>query len=142
MVGILCWSSKHACCTSSHRERPFPQILVLSRWYYTNLFSRFHIQVRLMGNLCLNSGIPWLSNTEGSLCFICKESTETVNHHFIDCPAFKNNYSSLWSNLKTKIINCNQTDGIAMGNFVTNLDSHRKFHCCWEDSTFLLMMLR
>ena len=23
-----------------------------------------------MGNLCLNGGIPWHSNTEGSLCFV------------------------------------------------------------------------
>ena len=45
-------------------------------WFLTDLYpylvSRLHIQVRLMGNLCLNGGIPWLFNTEGSLCFICK----------------------------------------------------------------------
>ena len=28
---------------------------------YPNLVSRLHTQVRLMGNLCLNGGIPWLS---------------------------------------------------------------------------------
>ena len=53
---------------------------------YPDLVSRLHIQIRLMGNLCLNGGIPWLFNTEGSLCFICKENTETVYHHFIECP--------------------------------------------------------
>ena len=94
--------------------------------HYPDLVRRLHIQVRLMGNLCLNGGIPWLSNTEGSLCFMCKENTETVNQHFIYCPALKDNYSSLWSNLKSKIINCNQADGIAMSNFIANLDSHRK----------------
>ena len=70
-----------------------------------------------MGNLCLNGGIPWLSDTEGSLCF----------SHFLDRPTFKDNYSSLWSNLKTKIVNCNQTDGIAMSNFINNLDSQQNF---------------
>ena len=80
-----------------------------------------------MGNLCLNGGIPWLFNAEGFLCFICKESTETVyHHHFIECPPFRDYYSSLWSNLKTKIINFNQTDGITMFDFLANLDPHKK----------------
>ena len=79
-----------------------------------------------MGNLCLNGGIPWLFKAEGSLCFISKENTETIYHHFIECPHFRDNYSSLWSNLKTKIINFNQTDGITMSDFITNLDPHKK----------------
>ena len=41
---------------------------------YLDLVSRLHIQVRLMGNLCLNGGMPWLFNTEGSLCFIAKNT--------------------------------------------------------------------
>ena len=36
------------------------------------------------------------------------------------------NYNSLWSNLKTKIINFNQTDGITISDFKTNLDPHKK----------------
>ena len=75
---------------------------------YPDLVSRLHIPIRPMGNLCLNGGIPWLFNTEGSLCFICKENTETVYHHFIECPSFRDNYSSLWSNLKTKITSFNK----------------------------------
>ena len=55
-----------------------------------------------------------------------QENTETVYHHFIDCPAFMDNYSSLWSNLKTKIISFNQTDGITMSNFITNSDPRKK----------------
>ena len=39
---------------------------------------------------------------------------------------FRDNYSSLWSNLKTKIINFNQTDGISMSDFITNVDPHKK----------------
>ena len=101
-------------------------------WYlaeldlYQDLVSRPHIQSRLMGNLCLNGGLPWLFNTEKSLSFICKENTETVYHHFIECPPFRDDYSSLWSNVKTKIINFNQTDGITMSDFITNLDLHKK----------------
>ena len=109
---------------------------------YLDLVSRLHTHVRLMGNLCLNGGIPWLFKTEGSLCFICKENTETVYHHFNECPPFRNNYNSLWSNLKTKIINFNQTDGITISDFITNLDPHKKFYYCWEGSVSLLMMLQ
>ena len=93
---------------------------------YPDLVSRLQVQIRLMGNLCLNGGILWLLNTEGSLCFICKEYTETVYHHFIECLPFRDNYSSLWSNLKTKIINSNQTIGITMFDFITNLDLRKK----------------
>ena len=32
----------------------------------------------------------------------------------------------LWSNLKLKIINFNQTDGITMFDFITNLNPHKK----------------
>ena len=100
--------------------------------HYLDLISRLHIQVRLMGNLCLNSGIPWLSDTEGSLCFIYKGNTETVNHHFTDCSVFKDNYSSLWSNLRIKSISFNQTDGIAMSNFIPIWIRIKKFYCCWK----------
>ena len=41
-----------------------------------DLVSRLHIQFRLMGNSYLNSGSPWLSNTDGSLRFICKKNTQ------------------------------------------------------------------
>ena len=120
-------------------------------WYladlYLDLVSRLHIQIRLMGNLCLNGGIPWLLNTEGFLCFICKENKETV-YHLIECPPFRDNsrdnYSSLWSNLKTKIINFNQTDGITMSDFITNLDPHKKVLLLLgrENSVSLMMMLQ
>ena len=75
---------------------------------------------------CLNGGVLWLFNTEGYLCFIYKENTEMVYHHFIDCPPFRDNHSSLWYNVKTKIINFSQTDGITMFDFMTNLDLHKK----------------
>ena len=39
---------------------------------------------------------------------------------------FSDNYSSLWFNLKGKIINFNQTDGNPMSDFITNLDLHKK----------------
>ena len=138
MVGILFWSSEHTCYTSLLRKHLSIKILLPSR----PLLGFDQWSIGLMGNLCLNGGVPWLFNTESSLCFIYKENTETVLHHFIECPPFRDNYSSLWSNLKINIINFNQTDGITMSGFITNLDPHKKFYYCWENTVSLLIMLQ
>ena len=37
-----------------------------------------------MGSLGLNGGIPWLRNTKGTLCFICKQENETLSHFLAD----------------------------------------------------------
>ena len=40
------------------------------------------MQKRLMGNFGLNGGVPWLTNTDGELCLLCKESVEDVSHFY------------------------------------------------------------
>ena len=60
-----------------------------------------------------------------ALFVLYAKKTETVYHHFNECPSFRDNYNFLWSNLKTKIINFNQTDGITMSDFITNLEPHK-----------------
>ena len=40
---------------------------------FPDLVSRLHVQVRLMGNFGLEGSIPWLQNTDGVICFICKK---------------------------------------------------------------------
>ena len=49
---------------------------------FSDLVSRMHVQVRLMGNFGLNGSLPWLQNTDGAICFICKEDIEMVTHFF------------------------------------------------------------
>ena len=93
---------------------------------YPDIVSRLHIQVRLMGNFGLNGGIPWLSNTDGALCFICKGDVETVNHFLFDCPYFRENFDTLWSNLISKVTVYNQTDGLQISQFIMNLDQYQK----------------
>ena len=93
---------------------------------FPDLVSRLHIQVRLMGNFGLNGCIPWLQNTDGAICFICKEEIESVTHFLLDCSYFRNNFDSLWNKLKFKIAQSNQTDGVYICNFITNLDRHNK----------------
>ena len=38
--------------------------------FYPNLFRRLHVQITLMGNFEINDGVPWLTNTDGELCFL------------------------------------------------------------------------
>ena len=57
------------------------------------------MQIRLMGNFGINGGVPWLTNTDGELCLLRKESVEDVSHFLLDCPNFRDNHESLWSNL-------------------------------------------
>ena len=42
-----------------------------------------------MDNFGLNGGVPWHIGTYGSLCLICKQATEDVDHFLLDCPIFK-----------------------------------------------------
>ena len=45
---------------------------------FPDLVCCLRTQVRLMGSLGQNEGIPWLRNTEGTLCFICKQENENT----------------------------------------------------------------
>ena len=79
-----------------------------------------------MSNFGLNGCIPWLQNTGGAICFICKEEIESVTHFLLDCSCFRNNFDSLWNKLKLKITQSNQTDGVYICNFITNLGRNNK----------------
>ena len=89
---------------------------------YPDLVTRLHTQARLMGNFGLNGSVPWLKDTEGALCFICKEDVENTYHFFLDCLQFKDNFDSVWRNLQLKITRSNPTDGIQIANFIKNLN--------------------
>ena len=80
---------------------------------FPDLVSRLHVQMRLMGNFGLNGSLPWLQNTDGAICFICKEDIENVTHFFLDCSYFRNNFESLWNKLKIKISRSNPTQSVS-----------------------------
>ena len=65
-------------------------------------------------------------NTDGAICFICKEEIESVTHFLLDFSYSRNNFDSPWNKLKLKIAQSNQTDGVYICNFITNLDRHSK----------------
>ena len=93
---------------------------------FPDLVSRMHDQVRLMGNFGLDGSLPWLQNTDGAICFICKEDIESVTDFFLDCSYFRNNFESLWDKLKIKIATSNPIDGAYICNFIKNLDENNR----------------
>ena len=93
---------------------------------FPDLVSRLNIQVRLLSNFGLNECIRWLQNIDGAICIICKGEIESVTHFLLDCSYFRNNFDSLWSKLKLKIAQSNQTDGVYICKSITNLDRHNK----------------
>ena len=74
-----------------------------------------------MGNCGLNGGVPWLTNTDGALWFICKIKVEDLNHFVVNCPNFKDQFEFLWSDLDAKIISSNSIDGGAIAVLIRNL---------------------
>ena len=66
------------------------------------------------------------SKADDALCFTCKESNDNLYHFLFDCPYFRENFDSLWSNLVIKATNCNSADGSHVSSFLTNLDQHNK----------------
>ena len=100
---------------------------------YPHLISRLHVQIRLMGNFGLNGCVPWLTNTDSKLClFFFKNSVEDVNHFLSGCPSFRDNFKTLWSKLRPKIIAFNPSDGTQISHFVTSLNRQQKLYCYQE----------
>ena len=74
---------------------------------HSDLVSHLHIQTRLMGNVGLNGGIPWLCNTDSSICFLWKVVIETVSHFLVESPNFQEHVDSLWANLTVEVTKFN-----------------------------------
>ena len=97
---------------------------------YPDLVKHLQQQVSLMGQFGPNGGVPWLSDTDGALCFICKSETEDFNHFAVNCPHFREEFQSLWSNLKNRVISCNPFDGSTMPVLYVILHHMKGFNPC------------
>ena len=82
---------------------------------YPDLVRHLYVQISLMGKFGINDRVPWLSNTDGELCVLCKESVEDVSYFLLDCPNFGDNRDS--SNLSQKVTACNPSDGTQISHF-------------------------
>ena len=79
-----------------------------------------------MGQFGLSGGIPWLCDSDGAFCFVCKQYVENMIHFLVDCSYFKQNFLSLCRNLNHKVTVSNQADVVNICQFIYNLDCHHK----------------
>ena len=119
---------------------------------FPDLVSRLHVQLRLLSNLGLCGGIPWLLNTDGALCYICKKDKEDFGHFLCDCASFKENFDSIWSNLNLKVLSSNPNRrrpnselyrlfGPSRQSIVISrpfISSFRSRHCYFDQEIFVL----
>ena len=52
--------------------------------HFPDLISRQHVQVKLMSQFGLSGNIPWLRDSDGAFCFVCKQNVESVTHFLLD----------------------------------------------------------
>ena len=64
-----------------------------------------------MCNFGFNRRVPWLPDTNGVYCSVCKDTVDSTSHFINDCPSFK-------------ACSSDPTDGYLMMNLVDNLDKH------------------
>ena len=77
-----------------------------------------------MCNFGFNGGVPWLRDTDGANCFICKHTVDDNSQFILNCPSFKDHFAILWLKLKFKVRKSNPVEGSLISNFVDNLDQH------------------
>ena len=78
---------------------------------YSDLVTRLHVQIRIMGNFGFSTCVPWTIGADEFLCFVCKEAKDHLYHFLFDCSYFRRNFHSLWSNLDVRDSNSSPTDG-------------------------------
>ena len=66
---------------------------------YPDLVPKRNQQLRLMGNLELQSGVPWLRITSEDKCLLCHIEKEDMIHFALRCPYFFNDWKSFWYKL-------------------------------------------
>ena len=91
---------------------------------FPDLVNKLHVQVRLMGQFGRSGSMARYSY--GAFCFVCKQDVESVTHFFLDYSYFKQNFLSLWRNLKLKVTVSSQADGVNICQFIDNLDRPHK----------------
>ena len=77
------------------RDNVTPFLLWPLADHFPDSVNGLHFRVRLMGQFGLRGGIPWLRDSDGAFCFVCKQDVESVTLFLLDCSYFKQNLLSL-----------------------------------------------
>ena len=90
---------------------------------YPDLVPKRNLQLRLMGNLGLQSGIPWLRIKSEDKCLLCSIEKEDMIHLALRCPYFFNDWKSFWYRLRHVALASSDGDAQTFLLFVKNLDN-------------------
>ena len=83
---------------------------------YPDLVPKGNLQLRLMGNLGLQSGIPWLRIKCEDKCLLCSIEKEDMIDFFLRCPYFFNHWKGFWYRLRQVVLA--SSDGDAQTFFI------------------------
>ena len=72
----------------------------MDRWPFLQIVSKVNIQLRLIGNYGLQSGLPWLRKEKSDACLLCKTESEDLSHFVLRCPYFRNDWIRFWLLMK------------------------------------------
>ena len=79
-----------------------------------------------MGNLGLQSGIPWLHIKSESKCLFCGIEKEDMIHFALRCPYFFNDWKSFWYRVRQVVLVSSNGDAQTFLLFVKNLDNNSR----------------
>ena len=77
-------------------HQTFSEISPTGYWTITSLYPdlvpKLNIQLRLMVNFGLQSGLPWLRKENIDKCLFCNLESEDLYHFVLRCPYFRNDW--------------------------------------------------
>ena len=89
---------------------------------YPDLVSKVNIQLRLIGNYGLQSGLPWLRKEKSDACLLCKTESEDLSHFVLRCPYFRNDWIRFWLLMKNFLLRLNDPESELLLFFLKNLN--------------------
>ena len=90
---------------------------------YPDMVRKQNLQLRLMGNLGLQSGVPWLRiNSEGK-CLLYSIEKEDMIHFALHGLYFFNDWTSFWYRLRQVVLASSNGDAPTFLSFMKNLDN-------------------
>ena len=95
-------------------------------WNNPDLVPKIRTQIRLLVNVGLRGGVPWLQGTSDIICPLCKVEPEDNFHFMSRCNIMKPEWDRFWEKLLSIVeVNCRQECDI-LTHFLRNLDNYSR----------------
>ena len=87
---------------------------------------KIRTQLRILVNVGLRGGVPWLQGTSDIICPLCKVEPEGNFHFMLRCNIMKPEWDKFWEKLLSIVeVNCRQECNI-LTHFLRNLDNYSR----------------